>query len=242
MASITRSQVSPRDDDNEKKRTQEPDNSSSNGKRMKQKEDGPDVEDEDDVKKKDRKCAIDIHWDNEEEAIAELQYNFGLSKEYSTALLKLGQSLKKDDPGVFLTFGSGVEVRQALLSQRMAGPGQPPIVIQGRPGDPGANGNEALQNVKTWVRQQLPHDKEDLIEEVGDRAFAIGNLTQDQYNDLTLTLGFTVNPGSVWGLANAVSGNSLGGILGVTGTGVGTATFAKLPSNGFCDLLKDHSD
>jgi hypothetical protein len=163
-----------------------------------------------------------------EEAIAKLQDNFGLSYEHSAALVDLGKSLKIDDPGVFLTFRSGAKVRQALQS-KMGGQ----IVIEGRPGAPGDTPNDALQNVKAWIRQQLPAGKEAL--EIGTHAFAIGNLTQDEYSALTMSLSFNTNPGRVWGLANAASNNSLGGILGVTGTGVGTATFNKLPSIGFCD-------
>jgi hypothetical protein len=209
MTPTPRSQVSPGD---KKKRTRETDNSS-NGKRLK-------------------KCSIEVNLENEEEAIAELQDNFGLSKEYSAALWKLGKSLKVDDPGVFLTFRSGVEVNRALQSRMGA---ELPIVTQGRPGAPDANGNVALQNVKDWVLGQLPRGKQAL--EVGDRAFAIGNLTQDEYNALTLTLGFSTKPGKVWGLAALFNDYSLGGILGVTGTGIGQATFAQLSSIGFSDQM-----
>jgi hypothetical protein len=174
--------------------------------------------------------SFDLSLEDEKAAVLTVGENFGMAEDHSAALVALAKTLKVDDPAIFITFRSGPDIRRALTS-RMTPNG--PIVVHGRPCDPGANGDTALLNIKDWVCDQFPEGKEALS--VNDYAYAIGNLTQDEYNDLAVTLSFCKDPARIWGFANGVNNNSLGGIVGVTGTGVGQATLAVLPSIGFCD-------
>jgi hypothetical protein len=175
--------------------------------------------------------SFDLSLEDETAAVLTVGENFGMAADHSVALVVLAKTLKVDDPAIFITFRPGPDIRRALTS-RMTPNG--PIVVHGRPCLPGANnGDTALRNIKDWVCDQFPEGKEALS--VGDYAYAIGNLTQNEYNDLFLALSFTGDPARIWGVANIVNNFSLGGIVGVTGTGVGQATLGVLPSNGFCD-------
>ena len=132
-----------------------------------------------------------------------------------------------------ITFQTGAAVRRALTSRMAAGQ---PVVTVGRPCNPGNNGNDALQNIKDWAKACLAAVKQHKEEmAAGEHALAFGNLTQDEYNALALVFSFTQGPARTWGVANVVSNNSLGAIIGVTGAGVGTAIFTKLASVGFQD-------
>jgi hypothetical protein len=174
--------------------------------------------------------SFDLSLADEKAAVLTVGENFGIAEDHSAALVKLAKTLKVDDPAIFLTFRAGPGIRRALTS-RMTPNG--PIVVQGRPCLPGAHGNAALQNIKEWVCDQIPDGKEALP--IGDSAYAIGNLTQDEYNDLAVALSFNKDPAVTWGVANVVNNSSLGGIIGITGTGVGQATLGVLPSIGFRD-------
>jgi hypothetical protein len=177
--------------------------------------------------------SFDLSLEDEKAAVLTVGENFGMAEDHSAALVALAKTLKVNDPAIFITFQPGPDIRRALTS-RMTPNG--PIVVQERPCDPGANGDTALQNMKEWVCDQLPEGpegKEALS--VGDYAYAIGNLTQKEYNALSLVLSFNEDPAGIWGAANLVNKFSLGGIVGVTGTGLGQATLGVLPSIGFRD-------
>ena len=102
---------------------------------------------------------------DEKAAAATVRENLGLTEEHSTAIVALGKTLKVDDPGIFLAFRSGPEIRRALTSRMTPGG---PIVVNGRPCSPGHN-----QNIQNWVNSQLPGNKEPVP--VGESALAIAN-------------------------------------------------------------------
>jgi len=152
---------------------------------------------------------------------------FEKSEEESEAIVNLAATLRPDDPAVFITFARGTDIRNSLLSE-FAGVN----AAVNRPCLPGNNGNQALENLKTWVRNQLPGTNE-TVQESTPQGLAIGNLTSDEYSALALALSFNVPPANQWGIANAANQRSLGGLIGVTGTGRGSASIGIMPSNGF---------
>lgn len=150
---------------------------------------------------------------------------FGLLKEHAEGAVLLSKSLKVDDPGVFVTFQPGPRIRTHLARN-----------LNGRPCLPGANGPQALHNLKEWVRSSVPEAKRQFIFESGEMGMGIGNLTQEEFNNLQTDLSFTIPiPLSPWVAIMATNGYSLGGLIGVTGTGVGQATMCNIPSNVFSD-------
>lgn len=160
-----------------------------------------------------------------DDAVNRVISNFRLDPELAQGAVDLAASLRVDDPGIFLTFRSGTEVRTNL--QR---PGA------GKPCEPGANDNAALQNLKDWITGLVPESKRQFIKLSGQFGMALGSLTQDEFNDLQLTLSFCKPvPLPAWVVAMATNGHSLGGSIVVTGTGVGEACMSKGPSNVFCD-------
>ena len=161
------------------------------------------------------------------DAVKQIGRVFDKSEAESKAIVNLAKTLQKDDPAVFITFRSDAEIRNSLRST-LAGT----AAAANRPCPPGNNGNQAFQNLKNWVLAQLPNTGE-TIEDCTPRGLAIGNLTQDKYNALMLTLSFTQAPADQWGIANAANNRSLGGLIGITGTGVGAASITVLPSNAF---------
>ena len=106
----------------------------------------------------------------------------------------------------------------------------------GRPCQPGINGDQALQNLKQWVRDQVPHAKQQFIFESGELGMGIGSLTQDEFNTLQSHLSFTMPiPMSAWVATMATGGHSLAGVIAITGTGLRQATMCKSPSTVFND-------
>lgn len=163
--------------------------------------------------------------DDNPNAVQEVAAVFGLTKELSELAVKLAKSLKVDDPGMFVTFRNGSTVRRYLQSN-----------ADGRPCDPGRNGTEALQNLRDWVAEQVPANKRQFILHCGECGMGMGNLTQDEFNQLQLALSFTtIIPPSPWVANMLTAGHSIGGVLSVTGTGVGQATMSKSPSIIFHD-------
>lgn len=160
---------------------------------------------------------------NELDAVEKVASFFGLTPELSELDVNLAKSLKVDDPGIIVTFRDGESIRTSL--QRG---------LQGRPCAPGANGPMALQNLKDWLTNLVPNVKQRFILHSGDCGMAIANLTQDEFNDLQNALSFTAHiPPRPWLMSMLVGGDSLGGVLAVTGTGIGQATMSKSPSNIF---------
>lgn len=162
------------------------------------------------------------------DAVKKICHAFAISQANAEAVVELAKGLQPEDPAILISFNSGQEIRSALQST-LAGH----AAATNRPCLPGRNGNEALQNLKNWVISLLPGTNETRVETT-DRGLAIGSLTHREYNSLTMTLSFTKPPAREWGIANAANNRSLGGLVGVTGTGIGSAAVAVLPSNGFC--------
>ena len=162
------------------------------------------------------------------EAVELIGHVFEKSEIESKAILDLAQGLQQDEPAIFIKFRSGAEIRNSLRST-FAGT----TAAVNRPCPPGKNGNDALQNLKDWVRNQLPGTNE-TTQESDPHGLAIGNLTYDEYSKLALTLSFNQAPVNQWGIANVANNRSLGGLIGITGTGIRSAAISVLPSIGFC--------
>ena len=106
----------------------------------------------------------------------------------------------------------------------------------GKPFAAGADRQQALQNAKNWLTSLVPQAKQQHFKHSGITGMGIGNLTQDEFTELLSALSFTSPvPPSAWVLSMFSGGHSLGGILSVTGTGVGEATMSKSPSIVFSD-------
>ena len=162
---------------------------------------------------------------NDADAVDKVASFFGLTPELSETAVDLAKSLKVDDPGIFVSFRDGANIRTNLRRNQ-----------NGRPCAPGANAAQALQNVKDWLINLVPQDKQRFIKHSGESGMGIANLTQDEFTDLQAALSFTTPvPPSPWVLNMYTGGHSLGGVPAVTGTGVGQATMSKSPSNVFSD-------
>ena len=160
-----------------------------------------------------------------DDAVSSVATRFGLSPEHAEGAVALAKSLKVDDPGIFISFRPGPEIRTNL---QRAGAGFPCHA--------GGNGDQALANLKQWVTDQVPDGKREFVFSTGSLGMGIGNLTQDEFTALQNTLSFTSPiPLPAWVAAMATGGFSLGGLLAVTGTGIGQATMSKSPSIVFSD-------
>mmetsp|Transcript_18018 Transcript_18018/g.34395 ORF Transcript_18018/g.34395 Transcript_18018/m.34395 type:complete len:211 (+) Transcript_18018:99-731(+) len=162
---------------------------------------------------------------NDVDAVDKVSSFFGLTPKNAQLAVDLAKSLKVDDPGIFVTFRDGTSIRANL---RRNGDGKPCAA--------GANGGQALQNLKDWLTSLVPQGKQQFIKHSGANGIGIGNLTQDEFTELQSALSFTTPvPPSSWVLSMFSGGHSLGGVLSVTGTGVGQATMSKSPSTIFSD-------
>jgi len=169
--------------------------------------------------------------DDEDAAVSAVAAKFPiLDNEQARGAVKLAQTLQKDDPGIFISLRDGAHIRAQLRRNGADG------TTNGRPCDAGNNGGQALQNLKNYICKLVPAPKQQSIRRVGQHGIGIGNLTQDEFNALQLSLSFSQTlPLPSWVGMMAMQGHSLGGILSVTGTGVGQATMSKSPSNVLSD-------
>ena len=160
-------------------------------------------------------------------AVASVAKRFGLCAEHAEGAVKLAKSLRVDDPGMFISFRASQDIHTNL-----ARPGD------GRPCDSGANDDESLQNLKNWVTDLVPQEKRQFIFQSGKLGIRIGNLTQDEFTDLQLSLSFSFTlrrPFPAWVMAMMQGDHSLGGLIAAYGSGVDQTTMSKPPSNIFFD-------
>lgn len=162
--------------------------------------------------------------------VAEL---FGLSKEHSSFVIDIAQTLKPDDPALCISLALPRQLRQALLVT--GADGNP--VVAGRPCDPGTTEQESFDNIKSWVTGLVPgHPSNATVTEAGPTIIGIGNLTTDEHSAISNALIHAGDPFD-WVIAFRQAGCSLGGVLSITGTAVGSATINNLSSTVFRDGL-----
>lgn len=156
------------------------------------------------------------------EALPKIAENFGLTEEEADAVFDLARDLNPDDPAIFLTFKPGAHIRSKLQLGGKA--------VLGRPCAPGHNGATALLNMKTWVTS-LVNGPPATVTMVGENAIALGNLDQDTYGELVMSLSFTPHPNpNQWAGLVLATGSGIGNGVCVVGSGVGTATVSPMPS------------
>lgn len=156
---------------------------------------------------------------------AKIALVFGLTGEESKATLDLAKNLQPDDPALLITFKPGPQVRAALQIGGAA-------VAVDRPCPPGANGGVALQNIKDWVTSLVDGDETPAtVTEVGESGLALGNLDQNQYAQIVMSLSFNPDPHpNAWAAGVLGAGQSIGAVVSVVGSGVGSATVGPVPS------------
>ena len=96
----------------------------------------------------------------------------------------------------------------------------------------GNNDGEALQNIKHWVTSLVDTDGTPAtVTEVGGNALALGNLDINQFAQIVMSVSFTPNPHpNAWAAGVLGAGQSLGAVVSVVGSGVGSATVGPVPS------------
>jgi hypothetical protein len=168
---------------------------------------------------------LNVQSDNEDNAVALLVDNFPITAPQARIVVEVSRMLEPEDPAIFISFQAADRIHNALS---VAGPG--------RPCQPGANPAASFNALKAWVEGKLPQARSTKAQLIsgGQTAVAFGNLSQDESseicNDIThLPDDFT------WVAEIRRLRLSCGGALVMTGSGVGTATVAKLPSTVFFD-------
>lgn len=168
---------------------------------------------------------LNVQSENEDNAVTLLVENFSITPPQANIVLKACRRLQPEDPAVFVSFRDAERVHQALS---LPGPG--------RPCQPGNNANASFNALKTWVESKLPtgNQTKALLISGGENAVAFGNLSQAEFNAIFPTI--THLPDNfAWVAAVRAQRLSCGCVLSMTGTGVGVATVAKLPSTVFFD-------
>jgi hypothetical protein len=168
---------------------------------------------------------LNVQSENEANSITLLVDNFAISHHQAKIVLKACRMLQPEDPAIFVSFRDAPHIHQALS---LPGPG--------RPCQPGNDAIESFNALKTWVQSKLPtgNQTKALLISGGASAVAFGNLSQAEYNAVIPTLIHHPND-FTWAAGIRTQGLSCGAMLCMTGTGVGVATVAKLPSTIFFD-------
>eukprot|EP00543_Licmophora_paradoxa_P017826 CAMPEP_0202463194 /NCGR_PEP_ID=MMETSP1360-20130828/57127_1 /ASSEMBLY_ACC=CAM_ASM_000848 /TAXON_ID=515479 /ORGANISM="Licmophora paradoxa, Strain CCMP2313" /LENGTH=175 /DNA_ID=CAMNT_0049085989 /DNA_START=59 /DNA_END=583 /DNA_ORIENTATION=+ len=130
--------------------------------------------------------------------IQKIAHFFGMTKEHSRAMIKLGQSLQPLECAVFVSFRSGAEIRAAL--QVVGSVGYPPCAA-------GADNAVARENLKDWVRRLVPRgNSRATVLDVGSRGMAISHLNLHEYGELCLSLSLTRDATTCWAAACLLAG------------------------------------
>lgn len=177
--------------------------------------------------KKEKGSPLTIHWleGEGEAAVVLLAEHFSIPEAHATIVVQACRRLLPENSAIFASYASADRIHQALS---LPGPG--------RPCEPGVDAEASFQNLKAWFRSKLPvgeGTKAKLIS-AGENGDAFSNLSQDEF--LQVSPQITFQPEDfAWLVAVRSHRFSCGGVLVMTGTGVGQATIGKYPSTFFFD-------